>query len=129
MLARKKTSILSHINRVSTSNLTNNKEYAPTLRTQTSFDQAKQDKMGRYRINNTITIRKIHIKHLKLIHDKVVIKKDTSKDKKTKYNFDESLQKGKAPTRRSSSPENRRNNIIFFANKNKILHELCENRS
>ena len=100
MLARKKTSILSHINRVSTSNLTNNKEYAPTLRTQTSFDQAKQDKMGRYRTNNTITIRKIHIKHLKLIHDKVVIKKDTSKDKKTKYNFDESLQKGKAPTRK-----------------------------
>ena len=46
MLARKKTSILSHINRVSTSILANNKDYRPTLRTQTSFDQAKQDKIG-----------------------------------------------------------------------------------
>ena len=100
MLARKKTSILSHINRVSTSNLTNNKEYRPTLRAQTSFDQAKHDKMGRYKTNNTITIRKINFKHLKIINDKVVIKNNTSKDKKTNDNIDEPLQKGKAPIRK-----------------------------
>ena len=112
MLARKKTSILSHINRVSTSNLANNKDYRPTLRTQTSFDQAKQDKIGRYKTNNTISIRKINIKHLKLINNKVVIKNDTSKDNKTKNNFDESLQKGKAPTRKEVPVPKREKTIL-----------------